>query len=157
MFEIGLPSGMIDSGYRPSISVLVAECEVVELAFARPGRCVIRSLLCRGPLARLMLSACAVSLGTLSGLLVLAAPAGAVSFGSPSDYPTPDYPREAALGDFNRDSHEDVAVIVPPQTSGNFSGTVSVRLGDGSGALGAPTNVSLGYLPKAIADRKSVV
>jgi hypothetical protein len=64
----------------------------------------------------------------------------AQSFAAGSGYHT-----SAAVGDFNGDGKQDFAMA-------NFDyGTVSVLLGDGRGALGAPTDFSAGDHPQSVA------
>jgi len=54
---------------------------------------------------------------------------GAGNFGPPSNLPTGTGPRSAAIGAFNGDGNQDLAVA---NTGANF---VSMFLGDGSGGL----------------------
>jgi VCBS repeat protein/putative Ig domain-containing protein/List-Bact-rpt repeat protein/FG-GAP repeat protein len=53
-------------------------------------------------------------------------------------------PRSAALADFNGDGNLDMAV------ANNGSGTVSIRLGTGSGSFGAATSLTVGTAPNSV-------
>jgi glucose/arabinose dehydrogenase len=78
------------------------------------------------------------------------------TFAPATSYATGRVPKGIATGDFNRDGRWDV---VTANTAGNYpSGAsnpggdqVSLLLGDGAGALGAPTNYLAGNTPFAVA------
>src|SRR5204862_405826 len=53
-------------------------------------------------------------------------------------------PRSIALGDFNNDGKQDIAV------ANNGSSTVSIRLGDGAGGFSGKTEVSVGSAPYSV-------
>ena len=69
-----------------------------------------------------------------------------VSFSSPTNFTAGDGPDAVAVGDFNRDGNEDLAVA----NADRFSGTVSIRLGDGDGSFGAATNIPVGIGPNSV-------
>ncbi len=55
-------------------------------------------------------------------------------------------PNSVAVGDFNRDGHQDVAVV----NTNSSPGTVSVFLGNGVGGFSPPSTVSTGNVPQAV-------
>jgi large repetitive protein len=55
------------------------------------------------------------------------------------------YPTGVAIGDFNEDGHQDLAV------ANVNSSTVSIRLGNGQGGFSSATDVSVGTQPRAVA------
>ncbi len=66
-------------------------------------------------------------------------------FATKTDYAVGLQPSAAAVGDFNGDGNQDLAL-------GNYVGnTVSVRLGDGSGGFGGTTEVNVGTNPQSVA------
>ena len=66
---------------------------------------------------------------------------GAGGFSPPSNYNIGNAPRSVAVGDFNGDGKQDLAVA-------NFgSNNVSILLGDGAGNFSAPTNFAVGSSP----------
>jgi Ca2+-binding RTX toxin-like protein len=67
------------------------------------------------------------------------------SFTDVDEYPANDGPTSLAAGDFNADTHTDVAV------ANDSSGDVSVLLGGGDGTFGAPTNFTAGQSPASVA------
>ena len=68
-----------------------------------------------------------------------------VSFGPAANFPAGSTPLYMALGDFNADGIQDLAV-------NNFNGNnVSILLGTGTGSFAAPTNFSVGNGPRSIA------
>jgi len=71
---------------------------------------------------------------------------GSGSFGAPTKFSTPLSPFAIATGDFNADGNADVATANVQQTSSN----VAVLLGNGAGALGAPTTFNVGSTPTSI-------
>ena len=63
---------------------------------------------------------------------------GAGNFSAATNFAAGDYPYSVAVGDFNGDGKQDLAVA-------NFSsGNVSILLGDGTGNFSAPTNFGAG-------------
>ena len=92
--------------------------------------------------------ACALAIG-LVGLLPASASA-ALSFGPPTSFPAGAQPRSVVVADFNGDGIPDVAV----GNGGYGSGSVSVVLGTGSGAFGAPITAALpgGAISLAVGD-----
>jgi hypothetical protein len=66
------------------------------------------------------------------------ASASAVAFKAPVDYGVGEVPKSVAVGDFDNDGNQDLAL------ANSFSGSVSVLLGDGSGGFGTAANISLG-------------
>ena len=60
-------------------------------------------------------------------------------------YPTGDQPASVAVGDFNRDRHQDLAV------ANRGSNNVSVLLGAGNGSFSAPFNFPAGQSPASVA------
>jgi VCBS repeat-containing protein len=68
-----------------------------------------------------------------------------VSFGAATNLATGDVPWSVAVGDFDRDSNDDLAV------SNNGSWTVSVLRGGGDGDFAAATNFSAGVRPLKVA------
>jgi hypothetical protein len=71
-------------------------------------------------------------------------PSGA-TFSPAQNIPVGIAPFAVAVGDFNRDGHQDVAI-----TNSNDN-TVSVLLGDGKGNFGTPINTAVGGFPEGIA------
>jgi VCBS repeat protein/FG-GAP repeat protein len=68
-----------------------------------------------------------------------------VQFANAADANVGNSPASAAIGDFNNDGKQDLAI-------GNLAGaSVSIRLGDGMGGFSGTTNVSVGALPFGIA------
>ena len=68
------------------------------------------------------------------------------SFGAPTKFSAPYGPYSIAIADYNGDGKADVATANIQQTSSN----VAVLLGDGAGALGAPTTFNPGAAPWAV-------
>ena len=68
-----------------------------------------------------------------------------VSFGAATNHATGEVPWSVAVGDFDRDSNDDLVV------SNNGSWTISVLLGGGEGAFAAATNFSAGVRPGKVA------
>ena len=66
---------------------------------------------------------------------------GAGGFSGATNVSVGKNPWSVAIGDFNRDGKQDIAV------ANMNSNTVSIRLGDGLGAFGGTTNVSVGTSP----------
>jgi hypothetical protein len=54
-------------------------------------------------------------------------------------------PRSIAIGDFNNDGKQDLAI------ANSSPGTVSIRLGDGSGGFGGTTDIAVGTTPLSVA------
>lgn len=80
------------------------------------------------------------------GLIVTTPPACAtVAFASPTPFATGDDPQSAAIGDFNGDGNQDLAL---PNL---FSDNVSILLGDGAGHFSADANFTAGNEPQALA------
>jgi hypothetical protein len=71
-----------------------------------------------------------------------------VSFAPPNSFAVGNIPRAVAIGDFNRDGKQDLAVA-----NGSFSGGghVSILWGDGSGSFGAPIDFIVGIYPVSVA------
>src|SRR5439155_1554118 len=68
-----------------------------------------------------------------------------VDFTAPADFATGANPRSVAIGDFNRDGNQDLAIA-------NFNvAIVSVLLGDGSGSFGQITDFPASGIPESIA------
>jgi len=81
---------------------------------------------------------CALLFGVLLiGAGALAPEAGAVSFAPRADYPTETRPQGVAVGDFNGDGDQDLAVATAESS-------VDVFLGDGAGGFGAYTSYPTG-------------
>jgi large repetitive protein len=77
--------------------------------------------------------------------LSIAAPAASqVRFGL-SQVSVGKFPNAVAIGDFNEDGHQDLAL------ANRISETVSIRLGDGQGGFSGTTDVSVGSDPHAVA------
>ena len=70
---------------------------------------------------------------------------GSGGFFSASNVNVGSAPISVAIGDFNGDGHQDLAV------ANDNSGTVSIRLGNGSGGFSGTTNVTVGSHPLSIA------
>ena len=68
-----------------------------------------------------------------------------VSFAAAVDSAVGTNPISVAVGDFNRDGKQDIAVV------NQGSSQVSVLLGDGAGGFGAPTNYDVGSNPMSVA------
>jgi hypothetical protein len=71
--------------------------------------------------------------------------AGASVFTDADDASVDSFPQSVAVGDFNNDGKQDIAV-----TNSNSS-SVSIRLGDGLGGFSGTTDVSVGTQPMAVA------
>ncbi len=67
------------------------------------------------------------------------------TFSGPTNLSAGDSPTWVAVGDFNGDGKQDLAVAI------SSSGTVSILLGDGNGNFGAATNFSAGGDPESVA------
>ena len=71
---------------------------------------------------------------------------GTGNFGAPTNFGVGEGdPRSVAVGDFNGDGRQDLAVVL------NLSDNVSILLGDGTGNFGAPTNFGVGRFPYSVA------
>jgi hypothetical protein len=68
------------------------------------------------------------------------------SFAAATNFAAGDGPAFVAVGDFNGDGNQDVAL-----TTLGFPGNVSILLGDGAGHFSAPTNFTVGDSPVSIA------
>ena len=66
-------------------------------------------------------------------------------FATASKVPAGNGPKSLAVGDFNGDGKQDLAI------TNDSSNTVSIRLGDGSGAFTGTTNIQVGLNPRSIA------
>src|SRR5204863_119789 len=66
-------------------------------------------------------------------------------FGGPTNFPAGSLPRSVAVGDFNADSHPDLAV------ANQGSGGVSVLLARAGGGFGSPTNFPAGQGSRSVA------
>lgn len=78
-------------------------------------------------------------------LTVTQAACSPVTFSSAVNYGVATSPRSTAIGDFNRDGKQDLAV------ANQGSNNVSVLLGDGAGGFGAATNFTVGSTPFSVA------
>ncbi|HEY8188784.1 MAG TPA: FG-GAP-like repeat-containing protein [Pyrinomonadaceae bacterium] len=74
---------------------------------------------------------------------------GSGSFSAPTKFSVPFGPFAIAVADFNGDGKMDVATANVQQTSSN----IAVLLGDGTGALGAPTTFTTGTTPNFLVAR----
>lgn len=92
-----------------------------------------RSLACLGLLAASVL---------LSGL---GAGAAAASFADPAQVQVGSDPRSIAVGDFDSDGVDDLAV------ANNMSDTISILIGDGDGGFQPPVNLGVGDGPHSVA------
>jgi hypothetical protein len=70
---------------------------------------------------------------------------GAGSFSAPTNFSAGTYPLSVAVGDFNGDGKQDLAV------ANVLSDNVSILLGDGAGSFSAPTNFGVGHNPYSVA------
>jgi hypothetical protein len=70
---------------------------------------------------------------------------GSFSFAAPVDYGVGNSPQATAVGDFNRDGKQDLAV------ANRASGTVSILLGTGSGTFLTATDFAVGNEPRGVA------
>ena len=70
---------------------------------------------------------------------------GTGNFSAPTNFTAGDYPRSVAVGDFNGDGKQDLAV------ANIDSDNVSILLGDGTGNFGAPRNFGADFMPDSIA------
>jgi hypothetical protein len=70
---------------------------------------------------------------------------GAGNFSGPTNFSAGIYAVSVAVGDFNRDGNQDLAVV------NSFSDNVSILLGDGAGHFSAPTNITVGDFPFSVA------
>src|SRR5262249_37179728 len=67
------------------------------------------------------------------------------SFTAATNYAGVAHPASVAIGDFNGDGKPDLAIV------NDVSGTVTVRLGSGTGTLGPPVSYGVGTNPTSIA------
>ena len=67
------------------------------------------------------------------------------SFATKTDNNVGSQPRSAAIGDFNGDGKQDLAI------ANNGANNISILLGDGSGGFGSATNFSVGTSPYTVA------
>jgi hypothetical protein len=72
-------------------------------------------------------------------------PTPSATFGSATNFGAGTNPKSVVMGDFNRDGKLDLAV------ANEFSNTVSIRLGNGTGGFGAATNFAVLSNPIAVA------
>jgi hypothetical protein len=70
---------------------------------------------------------------------------GTGNFSAPTNYTVGNGPIFVAVGDFNGDGKQDLAVV------DEFSNSVSILLGDGAGNFSAPTNFAVGGEPSSVA------
>jgi hypothetical protein len=75
---------------------------------------------------------------------------GGGTYGSPTTYPLETSPLATVVSDLNGDGAPDLIASRGEQREGQV-GVVSVLLGDGSGAFGAPTDYSVGPNPQSMA------
>jgi PKD repeat protein len=80
-------------------------------------------------------------------LTVTSTPCGFSGFTNAADVNVGPVPYSVAIGDFNGDGKQDLAVV----SNGTNSGTVSIRLGDGLGGFSGSTEVSVGSNPVSVA------
>src|ERR1700730_8742318 len=96
--------------------------------------------------ASLIRLSCVVSLSLLvvmlGGLIIPSAAVQPVSFGAKTDFGAGSFPISVAVGDFNGDGKLDLAV------ANEFSNTVSILLGTGTGSFGAKTDFGTGSSPQ---------
>ena len=97
----------------------------------------------RTPRLALIGSVIAINLAVL--LPAAVSVAQTVSFGTATDFAAGAGPYSVAIGDLNGDGKPDLA------TANHNSNTVSIRLGDGTGAFGAATNFGVGAVPHSVA------
>ena len=71
-----------------------------------------------------------------------------VSFAAATNFDVGDYPVSVAVGDFNGDGKQDLAVA---NFLGYYANNVSILLGDGAGNFSAATNFSAGNDPISVA------
>ncbi|MGB5052107.1 MAG: FG-GAP-like repeat-containing protein, partial [Caldilineaceae bacterium] len=71
--------------------------------------------------------------------------AGTSGFTNAADVPLGTNPRSVAVGDFDGDGDQDIAV------ANNASNAVSIRLGDGAGGFSGTTEVAVGSGPRSVA------
>ncbi len=72
-------------------------------------------------------------------------PCGGLSFNSAVNFAAGDGPRSVAVGDFNGDGNQDLAV---PNSN---TGSVSVLLGNGAGSFGGAVSFNVGSIPNSVA------
>jgi len=72
---------------------------------------------------------------------------GTVQFTNAANVPAGSTPRQVAVGDFNNDGFQDVAIAAP----GNNE--VLIGLGNGAGSFNVPTSVPVGMFPHSVAVR----
>src|SRR5205809_2547311 len=88
---------------------------------------------------------------TVAGIIAAASLVSATAsaqidiFGPVTHFPAGPGPRSLAVGDFNGDSKPDLVVT-------NSSGNLSILLGTGTGAFGAPATIAGGAVEVAIGD-----
>jgi hypothetical protein len=78
---------------------------------------------------------------------------GSGTFDAPVNFALTDQlnPTAVAVGDFNRDGNQDLAVTMSYGFSNVTPGHVAVLLGDGSGGFGAPASYAVGGTPRSVA------
>src|SRR6266498_3119624 len=84
------------------------------------------------------------SLPFVSGFLSAISFAQSVAFTAATNFGAGDRPRSVAVGDFNGDGRQDLAV------ANQGSGNVSILLGNGNGTFGAATNFAVGNGPLSV-------
>jgi hypothetical protein len=70
---------------------------------------------------------------------------GTGNFSGATNFPVVNGPNSVAVGDFNRDGNQDLAV------ANALSQKVSILLGDGTGSFGVSRNFTAGYGPESVA------
>ena len=83
--------------------------------------------------------------GTFMLTVTTPATCNPVSFAAPANFGVGTDPFSVAVGDFNGDGRQDLAV------ANGGSDNVSILLGDGAGSFSAPTNFGAGNLPSSVA------
>lgn len=88
----------------------------------------------------------------LFGILLCAtASSASVSFRSPVNYTVGTAPSAVAVGDFNGDGKQDLAVVSSGDSSKSDPGGVSILLGNGDGTFQSAMNFSAGNNPRYVA------
>src|SRR5207302_2113603 len=73
-----------------------------------------------------------------------------VSFAAAANFSAGTAPRSVAVGDFNSDGKQDLALANGDTNNAN-SNSVSILLGDGAGSFSAFTNFGVGRQPRSVA------
>lgn len=73
------------------------------------------------------------------------------TLGSATAYACGGAPTSIAIGDLNGDNRRDLLVATYGGTLGQYSDSVTVMMGNGTGAFGSPTSIRAGHAPFAVA------